>query len=285
MKIYETKQAIREEIARLRKDGSRIGLVPTMGYLHDGHLKLVRLAKEHADHVVVTIFVNPLQFGRNEDLDSYPRDAERDFTLLRQEGVTAVFCPTPEEMYAYGSDTIVDVPRLSGILQGQQRPGHFRGVATVVTKLFNITQPDIAIFGEKDYQQLAVIRRMVTDLDMPIEIIAHPTVREADGLAMSSRNVRLTPEERAIAPIINQALDQAQALARETSDIERLTKCIYTILRKEPRLQIRTVDISDAETLGSITHLTKPAVILITAGLGSVMLLDQRVIAPGKDAV
>jgi pantoate--beta-alanine ligase len=284
MNICETKDAIRAHVARLRHEGQRIGLVPTMGYLHEGHLKLVRRAAEKSDHVVVSIFVNPLQFGRNEDLDSYPRDAERDFALLRAEGVSAVFCPTPEEMYAYAADTHVDVPSLSGILQGTQRPGHFRGVATVVTKLFNIVQSDIAVFGEKDYQQLTVIRRMVTDLDMPIDIIAHPTVREADGLAMSSRNVRLTDEERAIAPVINTALNAAQATACDTDKIQTITDKIHQVLQTQPQLQIRSVDICDATTLAPIHRLTKPAVILITAGLGSVLLLDQRVIEPAKGA-
>jgi pantoate--beta-alanine ligase len=280
MKICETKHAIRAHVAGLRNKGQRIGLVPTMGYLHEGHLQLVRRATAQSDHVVVTIFVNPLQFGRNEDLDSYPRDAERDFALLRSEGVSAVFCPSPEEMYGGTADTHVDVPSLSGILQGLQRPGHFRGVATVVTKLFNIVQADIAVFGEKDYQQLTVIRRMVADLDMPIEIIAHPTVREADGLAMSSRNVRLTAKQRAIAPIINKALEKAQTIARDTADIQTILDGLYATLREEPLLQIRTVDIVDAQTLEPLHSLTQPAVILVTAELGSVLLLDQRVITP-----
>lgn len=210
MQICPSKIRIRQEIARLRAASQAIGLVPTMGFLHEGHLQLMRRAAQHADAVVATIFVNPTQYGPNEDLSRYPRDLERDLDLLRAEGVAAVFTPSPEEMYLPGADAIVDVPSLSGILQGDLRPGHFQGVATVVSKLFNITQPDVAVFGEKDYQQLALIRKMVRDLDMPVRIIGHPTARETDGLAMSSRNVRLSPAQRAAAPILNAALTHAE---------------------------------------------------------------------------
>ena len=210
MQICPSKIRIGQEIARLRAAGKTIGLVPTMGFLHAGHLQLMRRAAQNADAVVATIFVNPTQFGANEDLSRYPRDLDRDLALLRDEGVAAVFTPSPEEMYLPGADTIVDVPSLSGILQGALRPGHFQGVATVVSKLFNITQPDVAVFGEKDYQQLALIRKMVRDLDVPVRIIGHPTAREDDGLAMSSRNVRLSPAQRAAAKILNAALTQAE---------------------------------------------------------------------------
>ena len=219
---------MRQEIAQLRADGKTIALVPTMGFLHLGHLQLVRRALQNADAVVVTIFVNPTQFALTEDLSSYPRDMERDLALLRAEGVAAVFTPDPDEMYLPGADTIVDVPSLSGVLQGAVRPSHFKGVATVVTKLFNITQPDVAVFGEKDFQQLTLIRKMVWDLDMPLRIIGHPTAREADGLAMSSRNVRLSPAHRAAAPILNVALDAAEATQGLTAEayVEMVTSQI-----------------------------------------------------------
>lgn len=199
---------VRERVAAWRAEGARVGLVPTMGNLHDGHLSLVRLALEPADRVVVSVFVNPLQFGPGEDFNTYPRTSERDGELLAREGVDLVFAPTAFEMYPDGVDgtTIVDSPAFSGMLEGHFRPGHFAGVATVVTKLFNIITPDIAVFGDKDYQQLIVIRRLVRDLCLPIEVIGGPIVRERDGLAMSSRNQYLSQAERDHAPQLYRAL-------------------------------------------------------------------------------
>lgn len=282
MKICPSISEIRSEIAQLRGAGKTIGLVPTMGFLHDGHLQLVRRAAQNADAVIVTIFVNPTQFGPNEDLDKYPRDMDRDLELLRAEGVAAVFTPTPDQMYLPGADTVIDVPSLSGILQGELRPGHFQGVATVVTKLFNITQPDVAVFGEKDFQQLTIIRRMVSDLNQPVEIIGHPTAREADGLAMSSRNVRLTPEDRAAAPVLNRAITLATDWRGKTA--EDILDLVRTTISAEPRADIRSIDIRDAITLMPITgSLTAPAVILLAVKFGQVLLIDQRVIGPRKD--
>ena len=283
MQICPSKIRIGQEIARLRAAGKTIGLVPTMGFLHAGHLQLMRRAAQNADAVVATIFVNPTQFGANEDLSRYPLDLERDLALLRDEGVAAVFTPSPEEMYLPGADTIVDVPSLSGILQGALRPGHFQGVATVVSKLFNITQPDVAVFGEKDYQQLALIRKMVRDLDVPVRIIGHPTAREDDGLAMSSRNVRLSPAQRAAAKILNAALTQAEHHPKPSA--EAYVAQITQHLAGEALCDIKSVEIRDSEDLTALSGpLHRPAVILLAVAFGDVLLIDQRVIDPRKDS-
>ena len=283
MQICPSKIRIGQEIARLRAAGKTIGLVPTMGFLHAGHLQLMRRAAQNADAVVATIFVNPTQFGANEDLSRYPRDLDRDLALLRDEGVAAVFTPSPEEMYLPGADTIVDVPSLSGILQGALRPGHFQGVATVVSKLFNITQPDVAVFGEKDYQQLALIRKMVRDFDVPVRIIGHPTAREDDGLAMSSRNVRLSPAQRAAAKILNAALTQAEHHPQPSA--EAYVAQITQHLAGEALCDIKSVEIRDSEDLTALSGpLHRPAVILLAVAFGDVLLIDQRVIDPRKDS-
>ena len=283
MQICPSKIRIGQEIARLRAAGKTIGLVPTMGFLHAGYLQLMRRAAQNADAVVATIFVNPTQFGANEDLSRYPRDLDRDLALLRDEGVAAVFTPSPEEMYLPGADTIVDVPSLSGILQGALRPGHFQGVATVVSKLFNITQPDVAVFGEKDYQQLALIRKMVRDLDVPVRIIGHPTAREDDGLAMSSRNVRLSPAQRAAAKILNAALTQAEHHPQPSA--EAYVAQITQHLAGEALCDIKSVEIRDSEDLTALSGpLHRPAVILLAVAFGDVLLIDQRVIDPRKDS-
>ncbi len=203
---------VRERVAAWRGEGAGVALVPTMGNLHDGHLSLVRLALQRAGHVVVSIFVNPLQFGPSEDFNTYPRTAEHDLQLLAKEGVDLVFAPTALEMYPVGVErtTVVDSPEFSGVLEGHFRPGHFRGVATVVTKLFNIVMPHVAVFGEKDFQQLVVIRRLVRDLCLPIEIVGGAIVRDHDGLAMSSRNQYLSPAERDQAPQLHRALHAAR---------------------------------------------------------------------------
>ncbi len=281
MIICRTKADVRETVREWKRDGMSVGLVPTMGYLHEGHLGLVRMALEKADRVVTTIFVNPTQFGPNEDLDTYPRDEERDLALLKAEGVHAVFLPNVEEMYGAGGDTFVEVPGLSGILQGALRPGHFRGVSTIVTKLFNIATPDFAVFGEKDYQQLTLVRQMVRDLDMPLEIVGHPTVREPDGLAMSSRNVRLSAEHRQEALALSRSLARAEELAKAQPDISDLETAIRAELATAPSADVRSVDIRDAETLAELTGpLSRPAVVLLAVRFGAVLLIDQRVIAP-----
>ncbi|MBO9423393.1 pantoate--beta-alanine ligase [Labrenzia sp. R4_1] len=281
MRICRTKADMRALVRAWRQSGETTAVVPTMGYLHDGHLSLVRKAKTEADRVVTTIFVNPTQFGPNEDLATYPRDEDRDLALLRAEAVDAVFMPSVNEMYGAGGDTYVEVPGLSAILQGSLRPGHFRGVSTVVTKLFNIVTPDIAVFGEKDYQQLTLIKQMVRDLDAPLEILGHPTVREADGLAMSSRNVRLTDGQRTEAVALSRSLDQAEQLAKTAPRIDDLVATVRSVLSDAPSGQIESIGIRDAETLAELSGtLDRPAVVLLAVRFGSVLLIDQRVVRP-----
>ena len=281
MIICRTKAEMRDAVQRWKRAGETVGVVPTMGYLHEGHLGLVRMARQKADRVVATIFVNPTQFGPNEDLTTYPRDEARDLALLEAEGTDAVFLPNVEEMYGAGGDTFVEVPGFSAILQGALRPGHFRGVSTVVTKLFNIVTPDFAVFGEKDYQQLTLIRQMVRDLDMPLEIVPHKTVREADGLAMSSRNVRLTAEHRAEAVQLSRSLTVAKELAKSAPAISALEAAVRQSLAEAPSGKVESVDIRDAETLEELSGmLDRPAVVLLAVRFGTVLLIDQRVIAP-----
>ncbi|MCB1880716.1 MAG: pantoate--beta-alanine ligase [Gammaproteobacteria bacterium] len=228
MITLQTIEALRQQVSQWRKEGYRIALVPTMGNLHTGHLQLVDRARQLADRVVVSIFVNPMQFGQGEDFDSYPRTLEEDSRKLEQHHTDLLFAPTVAEVYPrpQAEQTVVEVPGLSNILCGQTRPGHFAGVATVVCKLFNMVLPDVAVFGEKDFQQLLVIRRMVEDLQIPVEIVGMATVREADGLAMSSRNGYLTPEQRAKAPVIYRLLtetaEKLQAGERDYKSLEKL---------------------------------------------------------------
>jgi len=280
-RIFRSRDEMRMAVKGWRAAGAFIGLVPTMGYLHAGHMDLVRRARAGCDRVVVSIFVNPTQFGPGEDFASYPRDAERDLAMLAGAGVDAVFLPDAAEMHRPGAETSVEVARLSRILMGRLRPGHFRGVATVVTKLFNIVRPDRAYFGEKDFQQLSVIRRMVEDLDFGIEITGVPTVREPDGLAMSSRNARLAPEDRAAAPVIFRALSRADGMARAGATVAALRAQVRTTIAANPRADVRAVDLRDAETLAPLRgRLLRPAVILVAVRFGAVLLIDQHVVAP-----
>jgi len=277
MEICRTKAAIRA----WRKSAGHVTLVPTMGFLHEGHLSLVRRAKAEGGKVAVSIFVNPTQFGPTEDLTTYPRNEARDLEMLRAEGVDAVFIPEVAEVYDPKAQTIVETTELAKVLIGKLRPGHFRGVATVVTKLFNIIRPDAAVFGEKDYQQLAIIRTMVRDLDMDVAIIGGPIMREADGLAMSSRNVRLTPEDRESAPVLARALEEAAAMAPTGVTASRLRSHVRATIEAEPRAQVQSVDIRDAATLETISGpLTRPAVILLAVKFGQVFLIDNRVVTP-----
>lgn len=281
MLILTTKAQTRQTTAAWRAAGERVVLVPTMGYLHAGHMALVARARSEGDRVIASIFVNPTQFGPGEDLATYPRDPDRDLAMLRDAGADAVFMPDTAEVYAPGAQTIVETTELARILIGRIRPGHFRGVATVVTKLFNITQPDAACFGEKDYQQLCVIRQMVRDLDSPVRIIGVPTVREADGLAMSSRNVRLSPEDRAGAPVLSRALFAAAEMARTGITASRLRAWVAATIQAEPRADLQSADIRDAETLESLSGpLSGPAVILLAVRFGTVLLIDQHVVEP-----
>ena len=281
MKICHTKDCIRALSDAWRKGGESIALVPTMGYLHAGHMALVERARALGDRVVVWIFVNPAQFGDPEDLAKYPRDAERDLAMLRAAGVDAAFLPDVGEIYPEGDETIVETTRLADILHGRVRPGHFRGVTTVVTKFFNIIRPDYALFGEKDYQQLQVIRRMVRDLFMDVEIVGVATVRDADGLALSSRNMRLSPEDRAAALVLSRSLARAEEMAREGATIEALEAAIRAMIEAEPRATLRGLDIVHPESLAPLEGaLEAPAAILLSAEFGGILLIDQRVVSP-----
>ena len=277
MKVCRTVAECRETLGQYRRASERIGLVPTMGFLHAGHMALVKEAKRRSDRVVATIFVNPTQFGEAADLDAYPRDEARDLVMLNEAGVDVVLIPEVADVYPAGDETIVETTRMANMLHGKVRPGHFRGVTTVVARLFNFTQPDVACFGEKDYQQLQVIKRMTRDLGFPIEIIGVPIVREADGLAMSSRNVRLSPEDRQAALVLSRALDAAEASDAPT--VDALRDVIATAIGTEPRATLRGLDIVQAETLNTIgAGYAGPIAIMLSVEFGGVLLLDQRVI-------
>lgn len=260
-----------------REHPGALGFVPTMGYLHDGHLALVRRAREENELVAVSIFVNPTQFGPNEDFERYPRDEERDLALLREAGVDAVYLPSPATMYPPGYQTYVAVERVSQRLEGERRPGHFRGVATVVLKLFNATQPTRAYFGRKDAQQLRVLQAMVRDLDLPIEIVPCDIVREPDGLAMSSRNVYLSPEQRAAATVLYRALSKAkEAYDAGERNPEALRELVRSTIAAEPLAEIDYVSLADDVTLEEIEErVERPALLSIVVRFGSTRLLDN----------
>jgi pantoate--beta-alanine ligase len=278
VQVVTTISDVREALRPSRREERAIGLVPTMGFLHHGHMALATRARRENDVAVLSIFVNPTQFAPSEDFATYPRDLDRDLDLCRRHGVDLVFAPSVDEMYPAPMETAVEVETLSGILIGRQRPGHFRGVATVVTKLLNVVEPTRAYFGEKDFQQLAVVRRMARDLSMRAEIVGVATVREADGLAASSRNARLSKEERAAAPVVARALDEAERRFRAgVRDAERLVGSIRETIRAEPMVRAVSVDVCDSETLSPVATLgTRPAVMLVTARAGDVVLIDQR---------
>ncbi|WP_243032523.1 pantoate--beta-alanine ligase [Vibrio cincinnatiensis] len=280
MQTFADISALREQIKQYKRDGRQVAFVPTMGNLHEGHLTLVRKARELADIVVVSIFVNPMQFDRADDLNNYPRTLDEDLSKLNSEGVDLVFTPTSDVMYPHGLDkqTFVEVPGLSHMLEGASRPGHFRGVATIVSKLFNIVQPNIACFGEKDFQQLAVIRQMVNDLCLDIEIVGVPTVREMDGLAMSSRNNLLTIDERQRAPVLARTMRwMSSAIRGGRDDYPSIIEDAIDQLRAAD-LEPDNIFIRDAHTLQPITSDSKQAVILIAAHLGKVRLIDNQVL-------
>ncbi|RMG87823.1 MAG: pantoate--beta-alanine ligase [Chloroflexi bacterium] len=274
MKVVDTIADLREARAQLQ---GRVGLVPTMGALHEGHMSLVKAAREDCDKVVVTIFVNPTQFGPNEDLDAYPRDLPGDLAKLEGVGVDLVFTPTPEIMYPADYQTFVEVEKVSQGKEVAHRPGHFRGVATIVTKLFNLTQPNVAYFGQKDAQQVAVIKALVRDLNFPLDIVVIPIVREADGLAMSSRNVYLNPDERRAATALSRSL-QAAAAAYEAGerDPERLRQAVLDVLNAEPLAHVDYVSVADAVTLEELsTPSENPILLSLTARVGLPRLLDN----------
>ncbi len=262
--------------------GKTISLVPTMGYFHEGHLSLMRMAAKECDLVVVSHFVNPTQFGPNEDLDRYPRDFERDMDLVRQEKVAAVFAPTPDLMYPRGFQTEVAVKNLATHLCGQSRPIHFAGVTTVVSKLFNIIQPDVAVFGEKDFQQLAIIRRMVSDLNIPVRIVGHPIVREADGLAMSSRNANLDPANRAAALSLSTGLQLARERCRQgVTSVAELTPILEAHILSFSGTAIDYASFVDCETLEPLTVVNERTVLALAVRIDDkVRLIDNGYILP-----
>lgn len=290
MQTVKTLQMLRTALGQFRSDGATIALVPTMGALHEGHLTLVRKARAAADHVVASIFVNPKQFGPNEDLDAYPRQLAADAAMLEAEGVSLLWAPTVEEMYPAGFATSIGVAGVSDGLCGAARPGHFDGVATVVCKLFNQVRPDMAFFGEKDFQQLAVIRTMARDLDLTFPqadaIIGVPTVREADGLAMSSRNRYLTPDERAAAAVLPEALaTAAQSIARGLQPVW-LAKSVVEDELQLAGFRIDYLEVVDAESLAPIAELgERPARIVVAARIGTTRLIDNMAVTPGASEV
>jgi len=266
---------------KIIRSGKTIAVVPTMGALHDGHLSLIRRAKQKADVVVATIFVNPTQFGPHEDFDRYPRDPRGDTRKLRDAGANVIFMPKRSDMYPDGYETYVTVEHMTGVLEGASRTGHFRGVTTIVAKLFNIVRPDFALFGMKDYQQAMVLKRMVADLDWPITMIICPIVREKDGLAMSSRNRYLSPELRAQAPALYHSLQTARRMVRDgvvrSSDIKRRMRSI--VMKNAPDSEIDYIALTEMESLKAVTSVAKNTVASLAVRLGPVRLIDNMKIA------
>jgi len=274
---------LREQLDGLRARGASIGFVPTMGALHEGHLALIHAARTACDVVVVSIFVNPTQFDSRSDLASYPRDEAGDLRVAQDAGVDLLFVPSTDEMYPEGYSTYVHVEDLSALLCGAMRPGHFRGVATVVAKMFEIVRPAVAYFGEKDYQQLAIVRRMVADLNMGTDVVGIPTVREADGLAISSRNALLGPNEREAAAVISRALAMAKDMVgREKVTSDELMSRIRQIIGEEPLVRIEYLNVVDPETLRDVKTIEAKALIAAAAYLGDVRLIDNIMV--GLDA-
>jgi pantoate--beta-alanine ligase len=280
MQVIDTVAGLRQHLMPQRAAGKSIGLVPTMGYLHEGHLSLVRTARQECDVVVMSIFVNPRQFGPHEDFDSYPRDLGRDLDLARAARVDVVFTPGVEEMYPSGFQSEVVVHQLTGLLCGAARPGHFNGVTTVVAKLCNMVGPDCAYFGQKDYQQAAVIQRMVVDLNMPLRVVVCPIVREIDGLAMSSRNAYLSPAERQAALVLSRALHLAQ---QRIDEGERQGKALETTLRTyiagQPHARIDYVAVCDPQTLLDADALPETVLVALAVYIGTTRLIDNAVLA------
>jgi len=276
MKIMETIASMRQLRLKLAEP---VGFVPTMGYLHEGHLSLVRQAKPQNSTVVASIFVNPTQFNPSEDFKSYPRDIPRDLAMLEKVGTDVIFMPSVAEMYPDRFDSWVDVGKLSQRLEGASRPTHFRGVTTVVAKLFNIVQPDKAYFGQKDAQQVIVIRKTVADLNMNVEVVTLPTMREPDGLAMSSRNTYLSPPQRQAAAVLYQALSLAQKLwARGERNAQTISQQMTELIQKQPLADIDYISIANAETLDELDTVTPPALVSLAVKIGRTRLIDNIVL-------
>lgn len=282
MQLIETVREMHAWSRQAHADGLKIGLVPTMGFLHEGHVSLARYARENCDRLAVSIFVNPMQFGPKEDLAAYPRSLERDMALLEPVGVDAVFQPRPEDMYPEGFQTRVEVSGVTKRLCGAFRPGHFTGVATVVLKLFNIVQADLAVFGDKDYQQLVTIRRMAGDLSLAVDVRGRPTVREADGLAMSSRNTYLSPEERRSAGALYEALSLAKDMAaRGEKDPAVIVRAVSEHISARPHTQIQYVEIVDPDDLEPVDRLEGPTILALAVFVGKTRLIDNILLTVG----
>jgi len=281
--IVESISAVRSRVGSARREGHRIGLVPTMGALHEGHLSLVRHARRRCEYIVVSLFVNPTQFVAGEDYESYPRTLDADVAMCRTEGVDLVFAPSVEEMYDPSAATTVHVARLTETLCGPHRPGHFDGVTTVVTKLFNIVQPDVAFFGQKDAQQAIVIRKMVRDLDMPVEVVVCPTVREPDGLAMSSRNRYLSAEQRQQALCLYRSLQEARrAIEEGQRDTRVLTTRMRRIIEAAGPCAIDYVEVVHPETLERVEHVNGAVLIAVAVRIGKARLIDNILVDPAE---
>jgi pantoate--beta-alanine ligase len=279
MQVFTTPDAMRMWSHEQHLRGDRVAVVPTMGALHGGHMALIERAAELADRVIVTIFVNPLQFNQATDFDSYPRPIDDDLEACSRAAVAAVYAPTAAAMYSSGFQTHVEPGDLADRLEGPMRPGHFRGVATVVTKLLGATAPDVALFGQKDFQQLTIIRRMVTDLDLGIEIHGVPILREADGLAMSSRNVRLTGHDRAAAVVLSQSLETAERGFRNGDrSPASIRATVVASIEAEPRASLEYVEVVDIDTLRSVERIDSAVVVLLAAWFGDVRLIDNVVL-------
>ena len=274
MEILTTIEAVRNTINTWKKQGYSIGFVPTMGYLHDGHAALIDEARKNNDKVVVSIFVNPIQFGENEDLSSYPRDLNRDKTLCESHGVNLIFTPSSNEMY-HDKKAFVNIIELSDTLCGVRRPIHFQGVCTVVAKFFNIIQPTNAYFGEKDAQQLAIIRKMVFDLNFPVNIIGVPIVRESDGLAKSSRNTYLSSEERKAATILYKAIQEGKQCIKHGASADSIINAMTNIVATEPLAKIDYISVVDAITMQPVQEITAPVLVAMAIYIGSTRLIDN----------
>ncbi len=282
MERVGSKEEVRQAVLAARREGKRVALVPTMGALHAGHLSLVEAARTRADYVVVSIFVNPTQFGPGEDFEAYPRDLAHDFDVLHAEGADVVFTPSTEAMYAADAQVSVVPGPLGDVLEGAVRAGHFAGVCTVVAKLFNIVQPDLAFFGEKDFQQLTIVKRMVCDLDLPVRVVPCPIVRESDGLALSSRNVYLSAEERRAATALYRALRTAETLALGGErDVAVLTDAMLSCIAEEPLAALDYAAVCDPVTLAALGSLEGPARALVAARVGTTRLIDNMQLTTG----
>ncbi|MBW2065786.1 MAG: pantoate--beta-alanine ligase [Deltaproteobacteria bacterium] len=282
MEVIESCKSVQDKSESFRRDGHTIALVPTMGFFHQGHIELMKVGRKYSDKLIVSIFVNPIQFGPAEDYDTYPRDLEGDLAKAREVGVDIVFAPSAEEMYPEGFQTKVVVEKATKYLCGKSRPGHFEGVATVVAKLFHLTKPHLAIFGQKDYQQLTVISRMVKDLSMDVQIIGVRTVRESDGLAMSSRNSYLSLEERRSALCLKKSLDLAHRMFQKgETDAREIRRAMEKLIREHPFTEIEYVSVCDPVTLEEVDRAGKDSLVAVAVKVGTTRLIDNCIMGRG----